>query len=42
MRLLLHRPNITTLEGLLAAATMLSHAEKLELLDEVQKMITTS
>ncbi|CAN0496191.1 unnamed protein product, partial [Ectocarpus sp. 12 AP-2014] len=26
------RPNITTVEGLLAAATMLSHSEQLELL----------
>ncbi|CAM9111681.1 unnamed protein product [Hapterophycus canaliculatus] len=33
------RPNIATLEGLLAAATMLSHAEQLELLDELQNMI---
>lgn len=33
------RPNITTLEGLLAAATMLPHAEQLELLDELQNMI---
>ena len=33
------RPNITTLEGLLAAATMLPHAEQLELLEELKHMI---
>lgn len=36
------RPNITTLEGLLAAATMLSHSEQLELLDELKHMINNT
>ncbi|CAB1120846.1 unnamed protein product [Ectocarpus sp. CCAP 1310/34] len=36
------RPNITTVEGLLAAATMLSHSEQLELLDELKQMMNST
>lgn len=36
------RPNITTVEGLLAAATMLSHSEQLELLDELKHMMNST